>query len=57
MRLEDLISGSTIVVEPSGERLNLISVEFAGDDAVKVVCRYQDNRLDERVFYRTDEPK
>ncbi len=57
MRLEDLISGSKIVVEPSGERLNLISVEFAGDDAVKVVCRYEDNRLDERVFYRTDEPK
>ena len=57
MRLEDLISGSTIVVEPSGERLNLISVEFAGDDVVKVVSRYEDNRLDERVFYRTDEPK
>jgi superfamily II DNA or RNA helicase len=57
LKLEDLKSGSNIVIEPSGERYELITVDWVGNDAVTAVLRAQDQQLEERVFYRTDESR
>ena len=57
MKLEDLKSGSNIVIESSGERYELITADWVGDDAVTALLRAQDQQLEERVFYRPDESR
>ncbi len=56
MKLEDLRRGASVTGLTAGAA-TVVSVEWHGSDALTLVFRDGDGRLDERVLYRADEPK